>query len=91
MKLVIAMLFALFVLLQYELWFAEGGLLTIYHLHHDIALQKNRNQKLHQQNQILVADIEDLKHGKEAVESHARYDLGMVKQGEVFYQQVAKK
>lgn len=44
------------------------------------------NKKLAERNAILMADIFDLKHGNEAIEEHARNDLGMIKKGEVFYQ-----
>jgi len=85
-RLIIAMLVTLFGLLQYELWFADGGLLTVYHLHQDVQVQQLLNEKLIKRNREMMADVEHLKHSKEAVEAHARYDLGMVKQGEVFYQ-----
>ncbi len=91
MKLIIVILIALFGLLQYQLWFADGGLLSAVKMHTDIRNQSQLSQKLTKRNQILVADIEDLKHGKQAVEAHARYDLGMVKKGEVFYQVVTTK
>ena len=35
---------------------------------------------------ILIADIQDLKNGNQAIEDHARADLGMIKPGEVLYQ-----
>ena len=34
------------------------------------------------------ADVEDLKHGQDAVEARARSQLGLIKPGEVFYQVV---
>ena len=39
-------------------------------------------------NQAVEADIAELKSGEQALEERARYDLGMVKQGEIYYQVV---
>ncbi|WP_423063583.1 cell division protein FtsB [Candidiatus Paracoxiella cheracis] len=86
MKPIILILAALFILLQYELWFAAGGVVTAYRLHTNIVKQAQANKKLQERNAILMADIKDLKHGNDAVEERARNDLGMIKKGEVFYQ-----
>jgi cell division protein FtsB len=37
-------------------------------------------------NQILHAEVVDLKQGTDALEERARSELGMIKKGEVFYQ-----
>ena len=89
MKPFLALFILLFAVLQYELWIAPGGLASAWNLHTAIDHLQARNQKLVEKNGILAADIEDLKHGNEAVEEHARNDLGMVKPGEVFYQVVS--
>ncbi|MGB5305570.1 MAG: septum formation initiator family protein, partial [Gammaproteobacteria bacterium] len=39
-------------------------------------------------NEALNAEVLDLKQGLDAIEEHAREDLGMVKDGETFYQVV---
>jgi len=36
----------------------------------------------------LSAEVEDLKHGEEAIEERARSELGLLKPGETFYQVV---
>ncbi|RTZ60134.1 MAG: cell division protein FtsB [Gammaproteobacteria bacterium] len=52
-----------------------------------IASQKQLElEKFKSSNQRLVADINDLKRGTEAIEERAREELGLVKQGEIFYQ-----
>lgn len=86
MKSILSILAALVAVLQYELWFAPGGLLTAIKLHHTITAQKQVFEDLEERNQKLLADINDLKKNPEAVVAHARYDLGMVKRGEAFYQ-----
>ncbi len=39
--------------------------------------------------QRLDAEVRDLKQGVEAIEERARYELGMIKEDEVFFQVVA--
>lgn len=77
---------ALFLLLQYELWFAEGGIAEIHRLKQAILSVEEQNTDLKERNTILAADVNDLKHGDEAVEERARVDLGMIKKNELYYQ-----
>lgn len=86
MRSVIFVLVALFFLLQYQLWFTAGGILSAYRLQKNINYQIVANAKLVERNAILMADIFDLKHGNQAIEERARNDLGMIKKGEIFYQ-----
>ena len=39
----------------------------------------------------MTAVVKDLKHGYEVVEGRARSELGMIKQGEVFYQTIERQ
>ena len=50
--------------------------------------QKQVNAALVQRNGALEAEVRDLKQGFEAIEERARYELGMIKQDEVFFQVV---
>jgi cell division protein FtsB len=77
---------ALFLLLQYALWFGNGGLLALWDLKGEIAVQRDENRKLAERNQALAAEVIDLKQGLEAIEERARVELGMVKGGETFFQ-----
>lgn len=88
MRPIFLLLMALFVLLQYQLWFAPGGIKSAHALHRNIQLQVTENKTLSQRNAILLSDIQDLKQSNQAIEAHARNDLGMIKDGEVFYQVV---
>lgn len=88
MRPIIAVLVALFILLQYQLWFSAGGILPVYRLSQNINRQTIENQKLKDRNTGLLTSIDDLKHGTESFEEHARSDLGMIKKGEIFYQVV---
>lgn len=78
----------LFLLLQYPLWFGSGGVIAVWKLNREIAAQHAENAKLHERNNALEAEVEDLKQGSAAIEERARAELGMVKKGEVFYQVV---
>jgi len=86
MKLFIALFLVLFAALQYQLWFARGGIIDITHLNKTIAAQEAINQKQRKQNAILEAEVKELKSGQSAIEDRARSQLGMVKRDEDFYQ-----
>lgn len=90
MRLIVGALLLLFVLLQYEFWFSDGGMKTVWQMKKSIAQQQKVNAKLDQQNQLLIAQVKDLQNGNAAIEARARNDLGMIKKGEVFYQVVNK-
>jgi len=51
--------------------------------------QKDANARLRQRNSVLDAEVRDLKQGVEAIEERARYELGMIRQDEIFFQVVA--
>jgi len=84
-------LVALLVALQYPLWFGKGGLLRVGELDRQLAAQRELNQSLEARNASLEAEVRDLKAGYEAIEERARYELGLVKEGEVFVQTPQKK
>ncbi len=76
----------LLVVLQYPLWFGNGGVYALWKLKREIAAQRDENVELRERNQALAADVVDLKQGLAAIEERARIELGMIKQGETFYQ-----
>lgn len=71
---------------QYMYWFGEGGYLDHEHLMQQIQQQADVNNDLKERNRILGAEVYDLKNGAEAVEEHARLDLGLIKPHETFVQ-----
>ncbi len=81
----------IFCLLQSKLWMGDGGFLDIQELKSQIATQQAENEKLAERNQILKAEVNDLKSGTEAIEEHARLDLGLVKTDETFILVTANK
>jgi cell division protein FtsB len=82
---------ALIVLIQYPLWFGKGGWLRAWELHRQVEAAKGKNAELEQRNGALAADVRDLKTGTDAIEERARYELGMTRPDEVFYQYLEKK
>jgi cell division protein FtsB len=77
--------------LQSLLWLGDGGMLDMQDLEQSIAIQQAENDQLAERNRILQAEINDLKQGTEAIEEHARLDLGMVKQNETFFRVTASR
>ena len=90
MKVLAGIFAALIVLIQYPLWLGKGGWLKVWDIDRQVNEQKARNEKLVLRNTSLDAEVRDLKQGSEAIEERARYELGMVKQDEVFFHIVAK-
>lgn len=90
MRMILGALLVLLLLLQYEFWFSDGGVKTVWQLQKSISKQAQKNDQLDKRNQVLIAEIKDLQSGNAAIEARARNDLGMVKKGEVFYQVVKK-
>jgi cell division protein FtsB len=88
MKAIISSLVILFVLLQFKLWFGEGSVMDVWQLKDAIAKQQATNAQLKERNQALIAEVNDLKQGLDAIEERARSELGMIKKGETFYQVV---
>lgn len=88
MKILAVVLAALVVLLQFPLWLGKGSWLRVWDLDRQVQAQKEQNAKAQKRNVALDAEVRDLKQGLEALEERARYELGMVKQDEVFFQVV---
>jgi cell division protein FtsB len=84
---VLALIFGgLIVLIQYPLWLGKGGWMRVWDIDRQVTAQKQNNARLEARNKALDAEVRDLKQGSDAIEERARYELGMVKQDEVFFQ-----
>jgi cell division protein FtsB len=88
MNKLLLLLIAILVYLQYQLWFGNGSVQDVWQLHQEVEMQRQENLELRERNAALQAEVEDLQQGYDAIEEHAREDLGMVKKGETFYQVV---
>ena len=91
MKILAAVLCALIVLIQYPLWIGKGGWLRAWDIDRQLEAQKAKNLQAQARNATLEAEVRDLKQGTEAIEERARYELGMVRNDEVFFQVVETK
>lgn len=80
------LLIALLLLVQYPLWFGKGGWLRVRETERRLAEQQEINRRLEARNQALDAEVRDLKQGYEAIEERARFELGLVRDGETFVQ-----
>jgi len=88
MRVLIAILLFLLVLLQFKLWLGEGGYRDIRKLEQRVATQEEENRTLQARNDELQAEVEDLRERLDAVEERARSELGLIREGEEFYQVV---
>ena len=79
-------LLALIALLQYPLWVGKGGWLKVWDYDRQLEQQKEVTRNLEIRNAGLDAEVRDLKQGYDAIEERARFELGMIKQDEVFVQ-----
>lgn len=85
-KIILYLLIGILLGLQYPLWLGDGGVLALWKLRQEIAVQKLENSGLKERNLALEAEVRDLKEGYEALEERARAELGMVRRGETLYQ-----
>lgn len=74
------------VVLQHKLWLGDGNIIQWIKLEKKLEDHRSENNKLAARNRALEADIKELKSGDQALEEQARYELGMIKQNEVYYQ-----
>jgi cell division protein FtsB len=90
MRLITLALAALLCLVQFPLWIGKGGWLRVSDLEDQVALAQKKNVELKARNAKLDSEVRDLEDGTGAVEERARFELGMVKQNEIFVQIVGK-
>ena len=85
MKAVLAIAVGILVLLQYTLWFGQSGYFAQARLTGQLTEQQERVTLLRERNEVLTAEVLALKDDDTAVEARARRDLGMIREGEIFY------
>ncbi len=80
-------LIVLLMLLQYRLWLGQDGSLPqLLKSQRAARYQQQENETLIERNALRAAEVEDLKSGLDALEERARSEMGMVKEGETFFQ-----
>jgi len=87
-KTISIILLVLLVLIQFGLWAGGSSIGSYYELKQTVAEQREENLRNIARNNVLFAEIKDLKTGKEAIEERARNELGMIREGEIFYRVV---
>ena len=80
--LLLVMLFGL----QFALWAGDKNVFDLHRLQEAVESTRDDNRERERSNQRLLAEVVDLKGGGETVETLARYNLGLIKPNEVFYQ-----
>ena len=88
MRLIALALAALLIMIQFPLWIGKGGWLRAWDLEKQVLVAQKKNEDAKARNAKLESEVLDLKQGTGAVEERARYELGMIKDDEVFVQVV---
>ena len=91
MRLISIALAVLLLLIQYPLWLEKkGGWLAVADMRDQVAKTRQKTDLLEARNAKLESEVNDLREGLGAVEERARYELGMIKQNEIFVQVLRK-
>ena len=90
MKIIAFVLLVLLIWLQYKIWLQDGGLPEVMQLQQEIETVKTEVQNLQERNSSLDAEVRDLKKGLRAIEERARSEMGMIKEGDVYYQVIER-
>lgn len=71
---------------QYRLWLGDASLAQIIESRQHLETLSKDAQEKKDRNAGLYAEVVDLRKGLETIEERARYDLGMIKENETFFQ-----
>lgn len=85
MRIIFACLLLILIGLQYKLWLGDANVFHWMRLEKKLKAQEEENKQLIARNRILEADVLELKSGEQALEEEARFELGMIKDGESYY------
>ncbi len=79
-------LFVALLLLQFPLWFGQGGWIRVWRLEQQMDAKVLENQAKQQRVRELEAEVRGYKNSPRAAEERARYELGHIQPGERFVQ-----
>lgn len=85
-KLVLVAFIVMLILLQYALWAGKQNVIDLYRLNRQVDGVQHENHEFQSRNDQLHEDVIDIKSRLGAIESQARFDLGLIKIGETYYQ-----
>ena len=71
---------------QYRLWIGDASVSQIFEYKQRLETLTKDAQEKKERNDSLYAEVLDLRRGVETIEERARYELGMVKENETFFQ-----
>ena len=91
MRWLFLLLLVLLAVLQYRLWLSEGSKTELRRLQAEIERQQQHNEQLSQRNRALELEVIELQQGLGSLEERAREDLGLIKEGETYYQIVEQE
>ena len=91
LRAVFALLILMLLGLQYRLWVGEGSLAEVRALKKKLQQQQQELHELEKTNQALRAEVESLKKDDAAIEARARRELGMIREGETYFQLIRPK
>ena len=84
-KLAAFLLTVMILWVQYHIWFGATSLDNIEALQSKILEQQEQNSQMALQNKSLKQEIVLVRYEPEILEEKARENLGLIKQGEIFY------
>lgn len=86
LKILIPIILLLIAHFQYRFWLGDASVKQIkLSRQHLVSLTKEVQEKK-ERNDALYAEVLDLRRGMETIEERARYELGMIKENETFFQ-----
>lgn len=91
MKGLITVLAVMFLVLQWRLWVGDGGVREVKSYQSEINHLSEQLEEKRDINSALRAEVVDLQNGLGEIEERARGELGMISEGETFYQFVGEK
>lgn len=68
------------------MWFGDASVKQISEYRERLEALNKDIQEKQERNDALYAEVLDLRRGLETIEERARYDLGMIKENETFFQ-----
>ncbi len=71
--------------LQFTFWAGDNSIATLKATQQTITEEIDRNNQLVRKNNVLKAEVLNLRQGDEAMEERARSEHGLVREGEIFY------
>lgn len=86
MRILAVLLVVLTLILQYRLWVGDGSIRQIREYQRQVDELNREVQLKKERNEAIYAEVRELKKGREALEERARYELGMIKKDETFFQ-----